>query len=529
MALPPSVDVDFVTTASNRKKYQISHVFPAAPVTGCDALLSGCASYKAARSPGPSRMLPFGLKLAWFALSLSGLIGCWAVLLPLAWAIQSYWGPIAYAVGITVLEGIFCLGMVWRMNPANTPRAFCLAQVLLTGLVTFFLIGVLAAITTATTIYIAKPKQWNSQNETAILPWRFHYLLPMMLFPLLASAVHITFVIFFDTFEPFDGFTCVARPLWIRFLGYAGTPFLITIPCLWLSLLSAVRVIRTHNHIRRARRSVNLQQNLDHFTALPQKKSKQSMKTHSTPPTPRAITSPSPTPSILLKMGSGSRRQPISPVLREDKVRSYHLPFLLPPPSPDYITAYSGSRSRRSEDSFDTVSSVSFAEMTSKSPTRSNSNAEEDDVTTPLRSVNTPNGTTRSTHVSTRSIHNSDRISIAQLAFAMQREEFGVSSDYYSYPSRMSSISGITPTTQHTEYRSPSELSSVVRSLLIFQFAIILTHLVSAITPIVDIISARSHPAAFGTQHVALLLAGWAPVAIFGPLSVVRRHLKFWR
>ncbi|KAJ7881931.1 hypothetical protein B0H13DRAFT_1629678 [Mycena leptocephala] len=46
--------------------------------------------------------------------------------------------------------------------------------------------------------------------------------------------------------------------------------------------------------------------------------------------------------------------------------------------------------------------------------------------------------------------------------------------------------------------------------------AIIAVHLLSSITPIVDIISARSEAAALGTQHVALLLAGWAPVVIFG-------------
>ncbi|KAJ7626459.1 hypothetical protein B0H17DRAFT_963413 [Mycena rosella] len=196
-------------------------------------------------------MLPFGLKLAWFALSLSGLIGCWAVLLPLAWAMQSYWGPIAYAAGITALEGVFCLGaMVWKMNPATMPRAFCTAQVLVTGVATFFLIGVLAAITTATTVYVAKPKNWGAHDDHTVLPWRFYYVLPMVLFPVLASAVHITFVIFFDTFDPVDGLTCIAHPLWqvlIRFLGYAGTPFIITIPCLWLTLMSVVRVMRTHN------------------------------------------------------------------------------------------------------------------------------------------------------------------------------------------------------------------------------------------------------------------------------------------
>ncbi|KAJ6460486.1 hypothetical protein C8R47DRAFT_1160918 [Mycena vitilis] len=473
-------------------------------------------------------MLPFGLKLAWFALSLSGLIGCWAVLLPLAWTLQSYWGPMAYAVGVTLLEGIFCLGLVWRMNPANMPRAFCLAQVLLTGLVTFFLVGVLAAITTATSLYIAKPKQWGPQNDTSILPWRFYYLLPMMLFPLLASIVHITFTIFFASFEPFDGLTCVAHPLWIRLLGHSGTPFLVTVPCLWLTSISAVRVIQTHRHIRRARRSVNIE-NLDHFTTLPTRRSKPSLRTTRTaPPTPRAVTAPTPSPSSLIRMASQAHRQAVSPTLREDKIRDFHLPFLgVVPPSPDYMTTHSGHRSRGSEDSFDTVSSVWFAEMNTRVSTQLlTDNTEVDDVTTPLRPGNSATPSPKGTVRSTRSIHNSDRISITQLAHAMQQREGADTSDYYSY---LTTFSEIVPSTEHSGYRSPSELSSLVRSLLIFQFAIIFIHLLSAITPIADLISARSAPAALGTQHVALLLAGWAPVVIFGPLSAVRRHLAFWR
>ncbi|KAJ7187347.1 hypothetical protein C8R46DRAFT_1059521 [Mycena filopes] len=475
-------------------------------------------------------MLPFGLKLVWAGLSLGGLIGCWAVLLPLAWVIQSYWAPIAYAVGITALEGIFCLGLVWRMNPPNMPRAFCLAQVLIGGLATFFLVGLLAAVTTATTIYVAKPKQWGTQNDTLILPWRFHYLLPMMLFPVLASAVHITFVIYFDNFEPVDGLSCIARPLWIRLLSYAGTPFLVTIPCLWLTAVSTLRVLRTHGHIRRARRSVNIQA-LDYFTTLPQKASRTSAKPH-TPPTPRAITTPTPSPSAILRLTSEARRQPITAVLQQDaeRIRSFHLPFL--PPSPDYMTAYSG---HRSQNSFDTVSSVSFAEMKGGkvAPSSKEEEAheeEEDDVITPLRPTatdNSPHGTTRSS----RSIHNSDRISITQLAFSMQPVDSTDSSQYFSNGSRRSSlcssISGRAPTTAQTEHRNPSELSSLVRSLIIFQFAIIAIHLLSSITPLMDAISAKA--TAFGTQHVALVLAAWAPVFVFSPLSAVRAQFAFWR
>jgi hypothetical protein len=135
------------------------------------------------------------------------------------------------------------------MNPASMPKAFCtgtlrfyapqrlaaeglyVAQVLVTGLAAFFLIGVLAAITTATTFYVAKPKQWGLHDNNVwvlstsypllsllmlvrVLPWRYYYLLPMLFFPLLASAVHITFVVFFDSFDPVDGLSCAAHPLW---------------------------------------------------------------------------------------------------------------------------------------------------------------------------------------------------------------------------------------------------------------------------------------------------------------------------
>ncbi|KAJ7203810.1 hypothetical protein GGX14DRAFT_328220, partial [Mycena pura] len=215
-------------------------------------------------------MLSFGLKLVWFSLSLSGVIGCWAVLLPLAWATQSYWAPLSYAVAITGLQGIFCIGLVWGMNPPAMPVPFCLVQVIVAGLAASFLAGVLAAITSATTVYVAKPKQWGTQNGTAVFKWQSYYLVPMGLFPLLATTVQATFVIYFATFNNADGMTCAPHPLWLRFLGYAGPPFLITIPCLWLTLLSVLRVLRTYQHIRRARRSVDFAA-LDRFTALPQR------------------------------------------------------------------------------------------------------------------------------------------------------------------------------------------------------------------------------------------------------------------
>ncbi|KAJ7642056.1 hypothetical protein FB45DRAFT_1054395 [Roridomyces roridus] len=524
-------------------------------------------------------MLAFGVKLVWFVLSLSGLIGCWAVLLPLARAIHCYWAPLVYAVGITALDGVFCLGLIWRLDPAKMPKAFCLTQVFVTGCATFLVVGLLAAITTWTFMYVAKPKQWGS--DAPVLPWQYYYLLPMLLYPLLASAVHVTVVIYFNTFQPFDGFACIVQPAWIRFLGFAGPPFLVTIPSLCLSIISTYRVWRTHRHIRRARRSINFDELADNFTALPQRrKSRPSLKppsSGSTPPTPYAITAPSPTPSSRVRMSKEVRRQPINPTLRHERIRSFHLPFVPPSPvaslgraSSRYVTASSGHghHSHDSEDSFDTVSSVAFAEIEvvvkSKSKmtpprflltaatTRDRDAVEDAEMTTPLRSLaptpsDTPSGTTRSTNGNGRSVHNSDRISITQIALELRNAlASSEGTEYYLNGTRTTTtgddedeeeedeydmVAGSdiskSPTPATPQHRKPPELPSLIRSLLIFQFAIIAIHFLCAITPLVDL--ATPTPAAIGTQHVALLLAGWAPVFIFAPLSDVQRQIWPWR
>ncbi|KAJ7703659.1 hypothetical protein B0H17DRAFT_922017 [Mycena rosella] len=46
--------------------------------------------------------------------------------------------------------------------------------------------------------------------------------------------------------------------------------------------------------------------------------------------------------------------------------------------------------------------------------------------------------------------------------------------------------------------------------------AIITIDLLASITPLIDLVSARPKASALGTQHVALLFAGWTPVIIFG-------------
>jgi hypothetical protein len=55
-------------------------------------------------------MLPFPLKVVWFALCLLGTISAWVTLFAFARAVGSYWGPMFYCIAVTLLQGAICLG-----------------------------------------------------------------------------------------------------------------------------------------------------------------------------------------------------------------------------------------------------------------------------------------------------------------------------------------------------------------------------------------------------------------------------------
>ncbi|KAF7290837.1 Fungal-trans domain-containing protein [Mycena indigotica] len=482
-------------------------------------------------------MLPFGLKLAWFALSLTGVVGCWAVLLLLGSVTGRLWAPVAYAVGATIIEVIFLLGLIWQMQPAKMPVAFCLVQVLGFGSASFFLAGILAALTTGTTLYVAKPKQWSSSDESNALKWRAYYLLPTLVFPLLATTVHVTFVIFFSDFNISGGMVCVPHPLWLRFLSFGGPPLIITIPCLCFTIHSVIRVSQIHQHILRARRSVNFE-NLDRFTVRPTRSDKSLFKSRSSrfgtpttsPPTsPRGVAITTLSPSSSVRATTQPRKEAVA---LDDKLRSFHLPFSGPP------HAQGATSSSLDDESFDTVSSVSFAAMATAGnnnlrsttvqavkPHSSiaqlfglyNTEVDGDDVQTPLRSKSP----TIQTEPRSESINNSDRISPNELAANMQ----------YQGDLLVSSASGIgdlssepfddiatLPSKAATAYRNPPKLPSLIRSLLAFQLLLVITQLLSVITPLSDIARGGAHgtPAELGTQHFALILVAWAPIFAFG-------------
>ncbi|KAF7320554.1 Fungal-trans domain-containing protein [Mycena chlorophos] len=323
--------------------------------------------------------LSLGLKVAWLALTVVGVLGCWAVLFTLAFGVSRLgsgraWAPLVCAAGVTLLEGIFALGFIWRIEPQSMPLDFCIFQVIGFGVSSFFMAGLLAALTTATSTYIAKPKLWSTIETSGVLRWRTYYLLPLLVFPLLATIVQATFVVSFADFDLAGGLACAPRPLWLRFLSYAGPPLLVSLPSAGFTIRSVARVLTTHAHIRRARRSVNFG-NIDKFTVRPTRKAQFKVRSPTSvgsppPRSPSPSASPSPrSPGIAIAVTAPSPSQTssilraTSPPIQKRNLRTFHLPFTPTPPGPGPF------RDSWDSESFETVSSVSFA-ATSDAQTR---------------------------------------------------------------------------------------------------------------------------------------------------------------
>ncbi|OSX63469.1 hypothetical protein POSPLADRAFT_1065711 [Postia placenta MAD-698-R-SB12] len=69
----------------------------------------------------------------------------------------------------------------------------------------------------------------------------------------------------------------------------------------------------------------------------------------------------------------------------------------------------------------------------------------------------------------------------------------------------------------------PAHESTVVWRVLFFQLLLSGTQILASISSLVDMFASRGVPTPFGTQHVALLLAAWAPVLAFGILPWRRK------
>ncbi|KAJ6571747.1 hypothetical protein B0H19DRAFT_1130982 [Mycena capillaripes] len=273
-------------------------------------------------------MLPFAVKVVWFVLTILGTFISVLSIMALGTSVGCRWAALYYCLGLLIDQGMFCLGIIWRMDPYSMPRAFCLAQAILMNVGMYMIGGTCLAFCIATFLHVMKPKQWGDISRS--FQWRPIYILPIIVFPLVSSAVRIVLLLKYDAVQPADGLHCDAsHHILVRIAGYTFPTILLFPPSLYLSAASIRRVFRTLKHVERARRDEN--------EVTRQMRRERHSEHHSFKQSGPMVSPGSGIPS-------SSRHRPLDPVKAEASRLSFHFPFLrqlqtishtlTPPPSP---------------------------------------------------------------------------------------------------------------------------------------------------------------------------------------------------
>jgi len=198
-------------------------------------------------------MLSLTLKVFWLTFSILGVPATWLVFIPFASGIGTYWASILYCITVSVLEVVFSLGMIWRMNPTKMPYSFCIVQTVIIGLCFQVLTGICGCFTWASYLTVFKPYRSIQASASALL-WRRTYYLFVVVVPLLSFTAYLVAILKTDSVHPANDLHCdITYPLWPRLLGYAGAPIILYTPCFILSIVTAVRILRMHAETRELR------------------------------------------------------------------------------------------------------------------------------------------------------------------------------------------------------------------------------------------------------------------------------------
>ncbi|GBE87334.1 predicted protein [Sparassis crispa] len=512
-------------------------------------------------------MLPYALKIAWFTLSLAGLLASLLSIPAVRKVVDCCWIPLTYTVMNIVLQGVFCLGLIWRMNPLLMPRAFCITQATLMTTAWFILTAMCACVTLATSIVI-----YRSYNATRIvtvaeiqgvIKWRPVFLSIMVGYPAVALLAYIVVALKLSAIQPKDDMHCdTTSPVWVRVLSYAGVPLLFAVPsflfsCTSVFLLSWNR-LEHHSQVtmpipdnltllptRRAsvlkyRQSMQPTQSSLALQALPEAKQdllpNEEATSPRTTPTLSTILYAIPSPPASQRASRANYlsggRAPISPLLAEHAKR-YHLPFSWRATSSSSSSPEGAGnpqgRPGKSPSPL-TFAMPSAASSTSASPVappvlsvpaEEGKEALQQNVAHALTEYADMEEDADADDVVSGSIRwatdsaSSSSWSKSEIEFAPMGESIA---DETQAP-----LSRCAVQRRVCDYalpdRSPAHLSPLVWRILAFQLLVSVTQILAVISSLVDVFAGHSPPAAFGTQHVALLLVAWMPSVVFGIAS----------
>ncbi|KAJ7096036.1 hypothetical protein C8R44DRAFT_989354 [Mycena epipterygia] len=456
-------------------------------------------------------MLPFALKIIWFVLCLTGTIASWFAELALGTLWGNRWSPLVFVLNLAVYQGMFCLGMIWQMDPFRMPRAFCIAQAILIQCSMYGIVGSCLTFFVAAHWHILKPKGWGNPERT--FAWRPIYILPMVVYPVVNSAMYITLVLKYDAIQPTDDFQCDAsHPIWVRLVGHLSPAVILALPSTCLSVTSIMTVRRTLTHIERARRDQN---------ELPRQiRRERHAERYSSGSTSFHTQSES---------ASSPSRQPIdsaSPIHAESPARlSFHMPFLrqlqsisqalpTPPPSPNRDLADDDRRASIASSSFPTFAPVVVKPLYARHQTDdpaadmsspwkdSDSRAHASLEGTSLEGRETPEAVELDVKTPVEDEDGTYRISYRENANAT--------------PSRISHVAQIPIFTPQ------------VNRLLWFQVAFTLGLCFESLSTIIDVASHRETPTPFSTHQISRLFAAWGPALALSTMPEIRAQVLRW-
>ncbi|KAI0694210.1 hypothetical protein BC835DRAFT_1350515 [Cytidiella melzeri] len=510
-------------------------------------------------------MLLYGWKIVCFVISLSGLLSSW-IALPVypRFISGSSWVPVVFGIANTVLQSMFCIGLVWQMDPFQMPQAFCIAQSTLTQASWSCIAGLTAAMCCATAASSSNIALTRGLVQIATtLPSRVFLIL---IFPTLVFALNLGFSLRFDAIQPQDSLNCDAtQPFWIRLLGYAGTSLSLSVPSFILSCITALRLMKRATLQPQVSTPPQLQAVYNHntLTSLPARRRQRTSEYGSSPPTIPLPSGGQPSPilpPLSLRIPKALLPEKPAPTLSALKhgrhnVSSDNIPSRLSRPSSRSQSVLSQftarSRSRGSTIQFqDRSRRGSYQGPPSpilfNSPSRAESHyhpvlfnvssspqdADTDDIDKEKEDASlqiSPYGVALNdldddaVSGPLRWAKDSDRDSTSKPAYDYSMAEDDEPGLYAFPPSpRIRRSSSDLPPWMQSE---PPDPNPRLGRFVAFQLLCSSLQILAAVSTLVDLASRRSTPSRVGTQHVALLLITWVPALLLGMIAA-RRFLS---
>ncbi|GJE86656.1 hypothetical protein PsYK624_027370 [Phanerochaete sordida] len=509
-------------------------------------------------------MLPYGLKLVWFALSLAGLLSSWVALPAFPKTIaKDAWFPIVYGCVGTVLQGMFCLGLIWKMDPFLMPKAFCIAQTSLMQLCWSCLAGCCLAMSLASAAEVFRGRRLARLLHR--LTSRVHQIALVAFFSAAVFTAQLALLFKLDAAQPIDGLNCDASsPSWVRLVGYSGTSLLLAVPSVILSLMTVIHILCPRHVQSMTTAMARTAYSHDALTSLPTRRTRHrepKYEPRQTDSFDYALTEPPIATHSALHLPKTlfpsdyfeGPYPPLSPgrVPSQAKHSKFHLPFTNPSISPSgrASTPSSPQPSLRSlRDSpvreVDRSRHSSYRSAPSPiifAPAPRTANAPREPTVVNISPSPAPafddekdDGSITEVH------HDADGDNLGALRWPHDTEHAALKKDrvlglgpgfdsdagddtepvFRPFPRIRRSPSGQPPWLDDAPAPYPPPLRGACFALFLGGALV-----VCAVTSLVDIARGAS-PTPFGTQHAALVLVAWAPALFVGTLMLVN-HLDW--